>query len=105
MAGGELAPVMTLDTSGIVALVSSTDPYHQAAVAALRDDRGPYYVPAAILAEVAYILEQRAGIRMAVQFVENLESGALTLDCGEHTLSRVRELMIKYDDLPLGLAD
>ena len=97
--------MLTLDTSGLVALISPSDPYHQEAVATLEADAGPYYVPAAILAEIAYILEKRAGPHLVLRFVQNLISRALTFDCAEQDLPRVFQLMERYGNLALGLAD
>src|SRR5690348_11577901 len=33
------------------------------------------------------------------------ETGGLQLDCGERDIGRVRQLIARYDDLPLGSAD
>lgn len=38
-------------------------------------------------------------------FLAAIESGSLTLDCGDDALARVRELVARYADLPLGYAD
>lgn len=38
-------------------------------------------------------------------FLTDLESGAYLLDCGERDLARIRELVDRYTDLPLGFAD
>ena len=73
--------------------------------AALFADKGPYLVPAAILAEIAYMVEERLGARALESFVLDLESGGLTLECGEEDLPRIRELVGRYEDLPLGFAD
>jgi predicted nucleic acid-binding protein len=97
--------MMTLDTSGIVALMNSADRYHQQAVALFRSDPGPHFMPAAILSEIAYVLESRVGPRPALDVVENLRSGAFTLDCGQSEFARIQELMTRYEDLGLGLAD
>src|SRR2546423_8868732 len=58
LAQGALAPGMiTLDTSGVVALLNRRDPDHVPARAALLEDPGPWLVPAGILAQVAYPVE------------------------------------------------
>lgn len=106
MARGKLAPVViTLDTSGLVALISPTDSHHREAVDVLRAEPGPRFVPAAILAEIAHLLDRRAGAWLTLRFVEDLEKNAYTLDCGDENLARIHELMERYQDLPLGLAD
>lgn len=68
-------------------------------------DPGPHLVPMAILAELAYVLEAGGGSRLLDLFLVDLQEGAYSLDCGEADLSRIRELMDRYGNLPLGLAD
>lgn len=97
--------MITLDTSGLLALLNRRDPDHQPARAALLGDSGPYIVPAGILAEVAYMVEQRLGITVLDLFLADLESGAYALECGEVDLPRIRALVQRYADLPLGFAD
>ena len=38
-------------------------------------------------------------------FVLDLEEGGFSLECGEEDLPRIRELVHRYVDLPLGFAD
>jgi predicted nucleic acid-binding protein len=97
--------VITLDSSAILALSDQTELEHTTVVAALRNDPGPYLVPAGILSEVAYMLDVRVGRRVTGRFLVDLETGAYTLDCGERDLPRTRELVSRYGDLPLGYAD
>jgi uncharacterized protein len=97
--------VITLDTSAVFALANRCDPGHSPARAALLDDPGPYVVPAGILAEVAYLLENRLGIETLDSVLESLETGALTLDCGDTDLPRIRTLIVRYASLSLGFAD
>jgi hypothetical protein len=97
--------LITLDTSALFALVNRSDPDHQRVKDAFEGDGGPYLVPAGILAEIAYLLEQRLGNDILDAFLADLESGALTFEAGEEDLPRVRELAVRYADLPLGFAD
>ncbi len=97
--------LITLDTSGLFALLNRRDSDHERAREALLEDSGPYLVPAGILAEVAYLVERRLGVGVLERFVLDLESGALSLECGEEDLPRIRELALRYADLPLGFAD
>lgn len=97
--------VITLDTSGILALANRRDPDHRAAAAALEADGGPYLVPAGVLAEAGFMIERRLGATVLDLFLGDLESGAYVLDCGERDLPRIRELVRRYADLPLGTAD
>lgn len=97
--------MITVDTSALLALFNRGDSHHEAATATLDTDPGPYLVPAGILAEVAYMLEARHGVDVLDAFLADLEVGAFGLECGQGDLPRVRMLVRRYADLPLGFAD
>lgn len=97
--------VITLDTSALMALFNRADPNHESAAAALEADPGPYLVPAGILAEITYMLEVRHGTEMLDSFLADLEAGAFALHCGDGDLARIRALVRRYEDLPLGFSD
>ncbi len=97
--------MITLDTSGILALVNRSDTDHARTVAAFEQDRPPYLVPCEILAEVAYLLERRHGSEVLDAFLVQLESGALSVHHDGDRLGRIRELAGRYSDLPLGFSD
>jgi hypothetical protein len=65
----------------------------------------PFLLPAAALCEVGYFAEQRYGFRAVDAVLRDLEIGVLKLDCGERDIPRVRGLIARYADLPLGSAD
>ena len=54
---------------------------------------------------MGYLAEQRYGFRAVDSVLQDLEEGKLELDCGDRDIARVRQLMARYDDLPLGSAD
>jgi predicted nucleic acid-binding protein len=97
--------LITLDTSAVLALIDGRDPAHVEVRSVLADDRGPYRVPAAILAEISYFVGRRFGQSKLAVFLDDLVTGAWTYDCGDSDLRRVRELVGRYADLPLGAAD
>jgi predicted nucleic acid-binding protein len=97
--------VITLDTSAIVALLDRKDPDHEAVAGALRHEAPPYLVPAAVIGEVGYFIEVRLGVSVLGTFLGDLEEGSFAVDCGDADFGRVRELAIRYSDLPLGLVD
>lgn len=84
--------MITLDTSGLLALLNRRDPDHQRTRAVLLQDPGPYVVPARILAEVTYMVEQRLGILVLDLFLADLESSADALECGDADFPRIRAL-------------
>ena len=97
--------MIVLDTSAILALLDARERAHRGVVDALDADPGPYLVPAAILAEIGYLIEKRLGGRPLRTFLEDLESGAFTVDCGDGDFARVGALVDRYADLPLGFSD
>ncbi|MBA2443398.1 MAG: PIN domain-containing protein [Rubrobacter sp.] len=97
--------MITLDTSGLFALLNRLDKDHERVKDALYEDRGPYLVPAGILSECAYMIETRLRVEALESFLHDMDSGGFTLDCGEKDFPRVRELVRRYEDLPLGFAD
>ena len=97
--------MITLDTSGVLALLDRADPDHRRTLAALNEDAGPYLVPAGIMAEIGYMVETRFEAQVLDLFLGDLASGAYVLDCGAQGLPLIRQLAARYADLPLGFAD
>ena len=95
--------MITLDTSALYALINRRDAAHTRIRTLVLSDDGPLLVPAGILAEIAYLIEQRLPHALDA-FLGDLESGALTIVC-EENVSRIRTLVSRYADLPLGVAD
>jgi predicted nucleic acid-binding protein len=96
---------VVLDTSGLVALVVADDADHAAATTTLTKTGGPFVIPAGILAEAAYMIERDAGTDALAAVLADLASGAYSLDCGAGDFPRIRELVLRYANLPLGFAD
>ena len=97
--------MITLDTSAIIALLSTRDPRHGDVTLELRKHGPPWIVPAAVLGEVGYFIEERFGVVVLDRFLADLAGGAFTLDCGEQDFELIRSLALRYADLPLGLVD
>lgn len=95
--------MITLDTSALYALINRRDASHARIRSLVLGDGGALLVPAGILAEIAYLIEQRLPHALDA-FLADLESGALTLVC-EDDIARVRVLVARYADLPLGVSD
>lgn len=98
---------LTLDTSGLLALLNRKDKHHAACVAAFRRDDGPYLISTAILSEIAWFLEDRRHFPFDAQEVllGDIRSGAYTLDWSPADIARIQALIERYRDLDLGFAD
>jgi predicted nucleic acid-binding protein len=102
--------VITLDTSGFWAATNRGDPFYSDARAVLAEDPGPWIIPAAILTEVAWIIEARSHARAIaldtlIDFLADLSSDQYSLSCGEQDFGRISELVRSYADLGLDFAD
>jgi predicted nucleic acid-binding protein len=101
----EQRPLITFDTSGVYALVNRRDPDHARVRRVLDEDTGPYLMPAGILGELAFLIESRLGTQVLDAVLQDLESGDFVYECGEKDFRRIRALVGRYADLPLGYAD
>jgi predicted nucleic acid-binding protein len=97
--------MITLDTSALLAVLNHADVHHARTTAALHEDRGPYLVPAGALAELTYMIETRYGSHVMDLFLADCEFGAYVIECGDEDIPRIRSLIHRYTDLPLGFAD
>ncbi len=98
---------LTLDTSGLLALLNRDDRHHEACAEAYVQEGGPYFITVAILAEIAWILEDRRRFPHYTGRVVlgDIRAGAYTLDWDPDDVPRIQELTDRYRDLELGLAD
>lgn len=97
--------MITLDTSGMLALLDSKERHHDAAKADLLADPGPHLVPAGALCELGYLVKQRLGLGVLDGLLSDIEAGAYTLDCGDEDVARIHGLLTKYTDLGLSFTD
>lgn len=99
--------MITLDTSGLLALFDRKDPFHAACLATFRADSGPAIISAAILSEVGWFLADRRRFSsvLEVSFLGDLVAGAYEVDWNTADLERIAILVDRYNDLPLGIAD
>jgi predicted nucleic acid-binding protein len=96
--------VILVDAGPLVALVDSDDQHHGPCVATLKAIKEPMGTVWPALTEAMYLLSDQPRAQDAVW--EMVARGAvrlLTLDVGD--IPRMRELMRKYADRPMDLAD
>jgi predicted nucleic acid-binding protein len=97
--------VITLDTSGLIALIDTKDRHHTACIDAFQQHAGPRIIPAAILAELGWFLEQRFPPAVEQFLLDDIEQGAYTTEWSTRDVPRIKALTLRYHDLPLGLTD
>jgi predicted nucleic acid-binding protein len=92
------------DTSGIIALLDRDDRYHSVAVEAIRNQQ--IFVPVTVLPEVDYLATKYLGERVARAFLMDITEGKYSLlPCNLEDLEKAIKIMVRYQDLPLGLVD
>jgi len=65
----------------------------------------PHLIPCATVGELGYLVEERLGQHVLRAFLDDLDSGRFTVDHGEGNQPRIRVLVERYADLPLGFVD
>lgn len=100
--------MIVVDTGPLVAAVLYEDDDHRACVdlfssAHLAGEQ--LVVPSFVVPEVCYLIQREAGAKVEAAFVRSLAAGDFAVADCELVLERIAELMEKYADLPLGVAD
>lgn len=96
--------MIVADTGAVFSLFNRRDKYHSQFVELFRHEP-IIYVPTGALGELAYLLEVSLGIAALDDFLKAVESGFFLLAGSEADVKRIRELVVKYADMPLGFCD
>jgi predicted nucleic acid-binding protein len=98
--------VILLDTSGLLAALFSDQNRHEECARALRESSPPRVVSPFVLAELDYLIAKYAGVPAEVALLEEIERGAYELAVfDEFNVAKAREIVERYSDLNIGLAD
>ncbi len=98
--------MIVVDTGVLLAAMDADDPSHRRAATVLRASKGPLILSPFVLAELDYLLTRRVGHGVARRFLGEVGDGAYRLeafDAGD--IGRAVEILDRYPDLDLGLAD
>jgi predicted nucleic acid-binding protein len=94
------------DTGFWYALINEDDYFHVQAVTALRNIDGELISTWPVITETSYLLQSRLGLRQVCEFLAAYHEGLFSgYELNPEQLLRVTELMKKYADLPMDLAD
>ena len=98
--------MILLDTSGLLAALDASAAHHQAAAASLKQASGPRVLSPFVLAELDYLLARHVSARVARSFLAEVADGAYELaPFDADDVSRATDVLDRYADLGLGLAD
>jgi predicted nucleic acid-binding protein len=99
-----VAGELLLDTGALVSLLDRSQPRHQEFADFFASWSGPVASTEAVLTEATHLLGRVPGGRQACVDFFSL-GGATLVPTGQATLARCRELLEKYQNLPMDYAD
>jgi len=98
--------VILLDTSGLLSALDESQRYHHECADLLGKASPPLLLSPFVLAELDYLLMRRIGRRAQAALLEEVARGAYQLELfGAADVARAKEVVEKYADLEIGLAD
>lgn len=97
---------MIADTGFWLALANSKDRHHARAVSAARTLREPLVTTWPVLTETCHLMLSRLGVAAELAFIRSIRQGSCEIfPVADAHLARIEELMRRYRDLPMDLAD
>lgn len=98
--------MILVDTSGLLAAIDSSQRQHADAAGVLRAARAPLLLSPFVLAELDYLLATRVGQAAELALLDEVARGAYRLEpFGAADVATAREIIARYADLDIGLAD
>lgn len=98
---------LLIDSGFLIALLNRNDQFHKQATRLIKTLSDRKWVSTwAIMTEVSHMLAREKAFEAIIKMLSLIENGGLTLfHINEHHISRLKQLMEKYQDLPIDLAD
>lgn len=100
--------IIIVDTGFFLALVNKKDEFHQSAKKLFQSlvDDNEFITTWCVATETCYLLQERVGIDAPRSFINKIATGKLIVfDLKPVHCPRIEELMQKYRNLPMDLAD
>ena len=99
-----MTPVTLIDTGPLIALLNPQDEYHAWTLAVMRRLPTPLLTSEPVLTETAFLLARRGG--SALQLFDLIDHAIIKVGIRiDHEWPALRDLMRKYPDAPMSLAD
>jgi predicted nucleic acid-binding protein len=97
---------LIIDAGGLVAYTDADEPRHHEVATLIRSERGELVTTELAVAEADYLILDRLGVDAELAFLQDLAEGTFIVDClDRRDMGRAREIVERYRDLRLGLAD
>jgi hypothetical protein len=93
-----------MDSGPLIALFDGGDAYHSSALSFIEKNQAALFTTLPVITEVVFLLDfSREAQADFLEWV--IRGGVSVVPCDRHDLSRVKDLMGKYGDLPMDFAD
>ena len=93
-----------IDSGPLIALFDASDKYHDKAVNFIRTNKYPLVTTIASITETLHLLDFNRNAQ--IDFLEWINKGAIEIQNIENSdFGRIKELTVKYRDLPMDFAD
>lgn len=93
-----------IDAGPLIALFDKSDKYHLKAIQFIKEFEGELWTTWPVVTEISHMLD--FNIKVQLSFLTWIERGGLKIfDLGNSHLYRFTELIAKFDDVPMDLAD
>lgn len=93
-----------IDAGPLIALFDRSDSYHLKAVHFIQEYVGYLWTTWPVITETSHMLDFNSKAQLA--FFEWIERGGVKIfDLDQSTISRIKQLTEKFDDVPMDLAD
>ena len=97
---------LVVDAGALYAQADADEPRHAAVAEILRGEHTDIVTTELAVAEADYLILDRLGVDVELAFLEDLAAGTFVVDClSSAELGRAREVVERYRDLRIGLAD
>jgi predicted nucleic acid-binding protein len=97
---------LIVDAGCLVAFADADEPRHREVRETVRTERGTLVTTELVTAEADYLILERLGVDAELAFLQDLAEGSFIVDCLDRSeLAKAREVVARYRDLRLGLAD
>jgi uncharacterized protein len=97
---------LIVDAGALYAQADADEPQHAAIARVLRVERDTLVTSQVVVAEADYLILHRLGVDVELKFIDDLAAGTYIVDAlAPSELSIARDVVARYRDLELGLAD
>jgi len=97
---------LVVDAGALYAQADADEPHHEAVRTILERERETLVTTELAVAEADYLILDRLGPDVELAFLEDLAEGTFVVECLDRAqLRKARDVVARYRDLRLGLAD